>query len=113
AVVLLTDVHEVGTGVVRRVRSRRQASASTTTAGVVGLGAFLVVLPFLLSSGQLPYAQRAMFFSAIFLSLVVLTGFSGQLNLGVAGFAGMGAFGAARLANDGHVPVALAIPLAA
>jgi len=43
----------------------------------------------------------------------VLTGFSGQLNLGVAGFAGMGAFGAARLANDLHVPELLAIPLAA
>jgi branched-chain amino acid transport system permease protein len=113
SVVLLTDVQEVGTGVVRRVRARRKSRASTTAGSVLVTSAFLMLLPFLLNSDQLRYAQRAMFFSAIFLSLVVLTGFSGQLNLGLAGFVGMGAFGAARLTNDVGLPVALAIPLAA
>jgi branched-chain amino acid transport system permease protein len=113
SVVLLTDVKEVGTGVVRRVRARRKASASTTAGSVLVTSAFLMLLPFLLNGDQVRYAQRAMFFSAIFLSLVVLTGFSGQLNLGLAGFVGMGAFGSARLVNDVGLPVALAIPLAA
>jgi branched-chain amino acid transport system permease protein len=113
AVVMLSDVQEVGSGVVRRIRARRKVRSTTTASSVIVTGAFLVLLPFLLNADQIPYASKAMFFSAIFLSLVVLTGFSGQLNLGVAGFAGMGAFGSARLANDVGLPVALAIPVAA
>jgi branched-chain amino acid transport system permease protein len=58
-------------------------------------------------------AHQAMYFSVIFLSLVTLTGFTGQLNLGVAGFAGMGAFGAARISRDAGLPVLLAIPVSA
>lgn len=113
AVVVLKDAGETGGGMVTRARHVAGAGAASVARRAAVLGAALVVLPFVLDSRQIGYAQQAVFFSAIFLSLVVLTGFSGQLNLGVAGFAGMGAFGAARLANDFHVPELLAIPLAA
>lgn len=113
ALLLRDEVVETGSGMVRRVRraAPRSGASLARRGALTALG--LVVLPFLLDSRQIGYAQQAVFYSAIFLSLVVLTGFSGQLNLGVAGFAGMGAFGAARLANDFHVPEILAIPLAA
>ncbi|MCU1483582.1 MAG: ABC-type transporter, integral rane subunit [Actinomycetia bacterium] len=113
AVVLLKDIDETGGGIVKRGRRAVTRPPRVLVRRGAVVGAALVVLPFLLDGRQIGYAQRAVFFSAIFLSLVVLTGFSGQLNLGVAGFAGMGAFGAARLANDLHVPELLAIPLAA
>ena len=114
SLVLLDNVEEVGSGVVRNVRRRigsRDIASTLRTGALIGAG--LVLLPFVIDSTDIGYAQRAVFFSVIFLSLVVLTGFTGQLNLGVAGFAGMGAFGAARLANDWDVPEILAIPLAA
>jgi branched-chain amino acid transport system permease protein len=113
SVVLLDDVGETTGGLVRRGRRAVERSTAALVRRGAMVGGGLVVLPFLLDGRQIGYAQQAVFFSVIFLSLVVLTGFSGQLNLGVAGFAGMGAFGAARLANDFHVPELLAIPLAA
>jgi branched-chain amino acid transport system permease protein len=113
ALTRLGDVAEVTGGMVRRARRAAPRPTPVVVRRGVVLAVALVVLPFLLDGRQIGYAQQAAFFSVIFLSLVVLTGFSGQLNLGVAGFAGMGAFGAARLANDLHVPELLAIPLAA
>jgi branched-chain amino acid transport system permease protein len=113
ALTRLGDVAEVTGGMVRRARRATPRPTPVVVRRGVVLAVALVVLPFLLDGRQIGYAQQAAFFSVIFLSLVVLTGFSGQLNLGVAGFAGMGAFGAARLANDLHVPELLAIPLAA
>ena len=113
SLVMLDGVQEVGGGVVRQVHRRVAADPKVTVRNGALIAAGLVLLPFVLNQSQIGYAQRAVFFSVIFLSLVVLTGFSGQLNLGVAGFVGMGAFGAARLANDFGVPVMIAIPLAA
>jgi branched-chain amino acid transport system permease protein len=113
ALTRLGDVAEGTGGMVRRARRAAPRPTPVVVRRGVVLAVALVVLPFLLDGRQIGYAQQAAFFSVIFLSLVVLTGFSGQLNLGVAGFAGMGAFGAARLANDLHVPELLAIPLAA
>ena len=46
------------------------------------------------------------------LSIVVLTGFAGQVNLAPAAFAGLGAFFAARLVAVEGLPVEAAIPLA-
>jgi branched-chain amino acid transport system permease protein len=113
SLVMLGDVGEATGGIVRRGRRAAARSRASVARWGTATAGGLVLLPFLLDGRQIGYAQQAVFFSVIFLSLVVLTGFSGQLNLGVAGFAGMGAFGAARLANDAHVPVILAIPLAA
>jgi branched-chain amino acid transport system permease protein len=113
AIVLLRNVEESRGGVVRQMRARAEATLRTSVTAIVAVGTALVVLPFLLNITQIAHAQKALAFSVIFLSLVVLTGFTGQLNLGVAGFAGLGAFGAARLANGAHVPMLLAIPIAA
>jgi branched-chain amino acid transport system permease protein len=45
----------------------------------------------------------------IFVSIVVITGFSGHLTLGQASIAGAGAFFTARAANGWHLPVLLAM----
>ncbi|HUR77107.1 MAG TPA: ABC transporter permease [Acidimicrobiales bacterium] len=113
SIVLLNNVKETGGGVVRTIRQRAPRSLQSNVTSILVVGAALVALPLVLRPDQIGYAQKAMFFSVIFLSLVTLTGFTGQLNLGVAGFAGLGAFGSARLAADFGVPELLAIPLAA
>jgi branched-chain amino acid transport system permease protein len=57
--------------------------------------------PLFLSGADLRDAQRVPALAVIFLSIVVLTGYTGQISLGQAGFAGLGALLAARLAHGG------------
>jgi branched-chain amino acid transport system permease protein len=68
------------------------------------LGAALVVLPLLLRSSQVEEAQTFLITAMVGLSLVVLSGFAGQISLGQWAFAGVGAFATARfyLAMQGH-----------
>ena len=66
---------------------------------VVVLGA-----PLMLSGGDLRSALQVPALAVIFLSIVVITGYTGQISLGQAGFAGLGALFAARLAHGGWGP---------
>ena len=63
--------------------------------GVRGLGglflAFLVVLPFIASDAQTNLAGVVLIFAMIGVSLVVLTGWAGQVSLGQVAFLGIGA----------------------
>ncbi|MBV9253160.1 MAG: branched-chain amino acid ABC transporter permease, partial [Actinobacteria bacterium] len=54
----------------------------------------------------------AVFVGLVTLSIVVLTGWTGQISLAALGFAGAGAFGAATLSTGAHLPFWLTIPLA-
>ena len=54
----------------------------------------------------------AVFTALIVLSIVVLTGWTGQISLAALGFAGAGAFGSATLSTSLHIPFWLTIPLA-
>jgi len=85
------------------------------------LGAVLVIVPLTASStlarvmGSLWRHQLAYLpaIAIIFLSLVVVTGYAGQISLVQAGLAGVGAFVAAHLVSDHHIPFLLAAVLGA
>jgi ABC-type branched-subunit amino acid transport system permease subunit/ABC-type branched-subunit amino acid transport system ATPase component len=66
------------------------------------LGVALFLLPLPLDTGQKVLASSIVIFSIIGLSLVVLTGFAGQVSLGQFAFVGLGALAGGRLQQMGH-----------
>ncbi|MCK9932745.1 ABC transporter permease [Frankia sp. Mgl5] len=62
-------------------------------------GAALLLAPLTFAPADLRSAFMVPALALIFLSLVILTGYSGQLSLGVAGYAGLGALLTLKLAN--------------
>ncbi len=69
--------------------------------GLVGLVAFLAPhLPFIRDGGNLPFLQLVVISSIIVVSLVILTGWAGQISLGQFGIVGIGATVAGKLAAD-------------
>lgn len=101
----------------RKVLKRSQASLRTHAVKVAAVAAFCLVPPLLLPGvmnsivGPGWDLQLAMLpgLALILLSLVVLTGFGGQVSLGQAALAGVGAFVTAHLTIDYHLPILLAI----
>jgi branched-chain amino acid transport system permease protein len=97
----------------------RSPRARAVRAGVL-VGLVLLVM---FGLGDLPHhilgsqwqtsLARVPGFAIIFLSLVVLTGYTGQISLGQAALAGFGAFVAAHLIADHSVPFLLAALVAA
>jgi branched-chain amino acid transport system permease protein len=53
----------------------------------------------------------AVFYGLIGLSIVVLTGWTGQISLAALAFAGAGAFGSALLSTQAHLPFFIVMPL--
>ena len=96
----------------KRPGKRRRTSTGTSPASLAGMavvaGGFLV-LPFFLSQTTFGYGHRLPAMIIIFASIVAVTGFSGQISLGQAAFAGFGAFLSARLTNSLDVPVVIAM----
>lgn len=85
----------------------RRSSPARTLATAATLGAGLVVLPGFLDVGGLERAHQFLAFSIIFVSIVAVTGFSGHITLGQAGFAGLGAWASARFGALTGLPVVL------
>lgn len=79
--------------------------------GVAALAAVLVIPIFTVSYWS-TVLGTAVYFVLIALSIIVLTGWTGQISLAVLAFAGAGAFGAAMLSTQAHLPFWLVIPLA-
>lgn len=69
----------------------------------------VLAVPLLFSRENLVTAQRIPALAIIFVSIVLVTGYAGQLSLGQAGFAGLGALISARLA-DGRMPLVGRVP---
>jgi branched-chain amino acid transport system permease protein len=74
----------------------------------------LLAIPLAFQMGDLRDAQQVPALAVILVSIVVVTGYTGQITLGQAGFAGLGALFAAKLAADGlwflpHLPDLLAV----
>lgn len=63
------------------------------------LAALLVVLPFIVSESTLRDVSSGLIYAAVALTLVVLTGWAGQISLAQFTFVGIGAFTAAHLAG--------------
>lgn len=74
------------------------------------LGAVLIV-PVLTVSYWSTVLGSAVFFGLVALSIVVLTGWTGQISLAAFAFAGAGAFGSAILSTQAHLPFWLVMPL--
>ncbi len=67
----------------------------------LAVGALVVGVPFLLAPGQVSLASTVVIMAMVGVSLLVLTGWAGQISLGQFGFAGIGAFTAAALRGAG------------
>jgi branched-subunit amino acid ABC-type transport system permease component len=102
-------------------RERREMALSAKATRVGVLAAVLVVVPFLGSGGWQENVLGGSWASIlalvppmaiIFLSLVLLSGYAGQVSLCQAALAGFGAFIAAHLVTDWHWPFLLAVPVA-
>jgi branched-chain amino acid transport system permease protein len=84
----------------------------------VGIVAAIVAVPWLVSGESMKSAQEIVALTVAFLSIVAITGFSGNISLGQAGFAGAGAFLTAKFSTVGlffvpSMPVIPAMLLAA
>lgn len=109
----LDIVGEAAERVQRLAAPIRESSAVRTalTAGLVGTG--LLILPGVLDRTGIERAHLFLAFAVIFVSIVVVTGFSGQITLGQAGYAGLGAWMSVRIENAWGLPVIPAMILGA
>src|SRR5205085_7546756 len=113
ALVLYRKLDEVGGGGGRGLASRslgaRRRDTGVERVAITATILVLVALPFLLSHITLPYAQIMIADIVVFVSIVGVTGFSGNITLGQAAFAGFGAFTATRVVQSLHWPVVVAM----
>ncbi|MBV8236933.1 MAG: ABC transporter permease [Acidimicrobiia bacterium] len=104
----LDEVGEGGSGISRFISrsiggtGKRRAETRIVIA-VVAVA--LVLLPFMVNDINIAYGQQMLALMVIFVSIVVITGFSGHITLGQAAFAGMGSFVSVRVSNSLGVPV--------
>jgi branched-chain amino acid transport system permease protein len=101
-----------GPGLIVGAFGRRQATRSGSVV-TTALTLAALLAPFALGSADLRVAQVTLALIVIFLSIVVITGFSGHLTLGQASIAGLGAFFSARAANSLDLPVLVAMVVGA
>jgi branched-chain amino acid transport system permease protein len=80
-----------------------------TLAGMVAIAT--LAIPIFTVSYWSTVLGAAVFYGLIALSIVVLTGWTGQISLAALAFAGAGAFGAALLSTQAHLPFFLVLPL--
>jgi branched-chain amino acid transport system permease protein len=69
------------------------------------------IIPLALGASGLYLLSIGVAYAAAILSLVVVTGMSGQFSLAQAGFMGVGAFAAAHLAAIASLPLVVTVPL--
>ncbi|MBI2169453.1 MAG: branched-chain amino acid ABC transporter permease [Actinobacteria bacterium] len=109
----LDIVGEAAERVQRLATPIRESTVVRTALTVAVLGVTLIALPLFLDDNGLDRAQSFLAFAVIFVSIVAVTGFSGQITLGQAGYAGLGAWMAARMGNAWDIPVIVAMVLGA
>ncbi|MFI1579140.1 ABC transporter permease [Embleya sp. NPDC020630] len=114
ALLVLPRMVEVGGPDPQRAAGARIGTGHGESAPVGWWVPFVAVAaaPLALGAEHLRVAQQVPAMAIVFVSLVMLTGYAGQISLGQAGFAGLGALFAAQLAGRG-VPALLALFLAA
>jgi branched-chain amino acid transport system permease protein len=104
----LDEVGEAGAGVSRLISRSIGGSGKRrgeTRVLIAVVGVVLVVLPFMLNDINIAYGQQMLALMVVFVSIVVITGFSGHITLGQAAFAGMGSFVSVRVSNELGIPV--------
>src|SRR5947199_5344217 len=105
----LDEVGDAGSGVSGLISRSIGAGSGKrrveTRVAIVVTGVVLVLLPFALNNINIAYGQQMLALMVVFVSIVVITGFSGHITLGQAAFAGMGSFVSVRVSNDLVIPV--------
>jgi branched-chain amino acid transport system permease protein len=113
----LDEVGETGAGVSglisRSVGAGRGRGRMETKVVIGVVAAALLLLPFALTDITIAYGQQMLALIVIFVSIVVVTGFSGHITLGQAAFAGMGSFVSVRVSNELGVPVVFSMLIGA
>lgn len=102
-------VHEV-----RKIPKRLAALPEVRLArrlGLIAVTTVVVVLPFVLSDAQTGPMAIALLYAVIAVSLVVLTGWSGQVSLGQFAFAGIGSLVTGALLTHAHADLLVALLL--
>lgn len=89
--------------------------ASKEARGLLAFGFFVLMalVPVLLSGSWTAAVYTGVVYAIIFLSLVVLTGYSGQISFGQTAFMGIAAFTTAHLVQGAHLPTWLAMLIGA
>jgi branched-chain amino acid transport system permease protein len=90
------------------LRDVREVVAVRTVLGVI-LGALLLAAPFLLGAGRLSRATPIIIYGIIAVSVVILTGWAGQISLGQFGLVGVGALVGGGLAASHNVDFFVAL----
>jgi branched-chain amino acid transport system permease protein len=93
-------------------RATGDRGAGARIAKRVALVAAALLVPLALGPRWILVTDQALGYAMIMLSLVILTGYAGQISLGQAGLAAVGAVVAAHLVRDLGVPWLAALPLA-
>ncbi|HET7407017.1 MAG TPA: ABC transporter permease [Mycobacteriales bacterium] len=103
ALMALNSLHEVGGGDSGAASIFATRTADDTPvrrrAAQYTIGAVLLCVPFFMSPLHLRQAEIVPALAVIFVSLVAVTGYSGQISLGQVGFAGLGALFYAKFAQ--------------
>jgi len=112
-------LRQAGAGASFIVHSREvMQRASRNTRGLVTVlfFGFLALVPILFSGSWTAAVYQGFVYAIIFISLVILTGYSGQISFGQTAFMGIAAFTTAHLVQGAHLPMWIAMvlgPLAA
>jgi branched-chain amino acid transport system permease protein len=82
--------------------------------GVAGVIAAVAIIPHVFGQSTIQDVAQAMAYAVVALTLVVLTGWTGQISIAQMSFAGIGAFVAAHIAgtNGGLFPLAILVGIA-
>ncbi len=110
ALLIRNRLGEVGgdAGEARALSTRRMTIVAADRRALgYGLATVLLVAPLAFPVESLRNAQEVPAFAVIFVSLVAVTGYSGQISLGQAGYAGLGALFFAIFSNSAPELVAL------
>src|SRR4051812_5038309 len=120
ALLIYRNLDEVGTsgsgvsGLISRSVGAARGGRRLETKVIVGVVAVaLALLPFALTNITIAYGQTMLALIVIFVSIVVVTGFSGHITLGQAAFAGMGSFVSVRVSNAFGIPVVFSMLIGA
>jgi branched-chain amino acid transport system permease protein len=104
----------IGASFVVHTRELAQRASKEVRGGVaIAFFGFLALVPVLLSGSWTNAVYTGIVYAIIFLSLVVLTGYSGQISFGQTAFMGIAAFSTAHLVQGAHLPMWVAMFLGA
>jgi branched-chain amino acid transport system permease protein len=87
------------------------SARSHTALSLAALGAFLIILPFVMSSYHVFQLTMVVVYAIVLLGLNILTGFNGQVSLGHGAFFAIGAYTTAILLDKTGIPYWATVPM--